>query len=206
MTKSLIGVLRRFRQGNIGLAGDVQSMFHQVSGREQDQDALRFLWWAGSYDDSPGVYAMNVHIFGAASSPCVANSVLRQTADDNDNSFNPIVVEAIKKSFYVDDALPSLSDEPFAVSLAADLSDILERGGFHLTKFMSNSKNVQASIPAERRATPELSLELDELPVERALGVCWFVESDELGFEIKKFHPPETKRGIPSTVCSVFVL
>ena len=103
MTNSLIGVLLRFRQGNIGLAADVESMFHQVRVREQDQDALRFLWWTGSYDDPPGVYAMNVHFFGAASSPCVANSALRQAADDNANSFNPNVVEAIKKSFYVDD-------------------------------------------------------------------------------------------------------
>ena len=160
--------------------------------REQDQDALRFLWRTGSYDDPPDVYAMNVHIFGVASSPCVANSSLRQAADDNARSFNPNVVEAIKKSFYVDDAFPSLSDEPSAVSLAADLSDVLERGGFHLRKFMSNSKNVLASIPAKRRASPELNLELDELPVERTLGVCWFVESDELGFEIKKLHRPET--------------
>ena len=111
-------------------------MFHQVRVREQDQDALRFLWLTGSYDDPPDDYDMNVHIFGAASSPCVASSALRQAADDNAHSFNPNVVEAIKKSFYVDDALPSLSDEPSAVSSAADLSDILERGGFHLTKFM----------------------------------------------------------------------
>ena len=171
MTNSLIGVLLRFRQGNIGLTADVQSMFHQVRVREHDQDALRFLWWTGGYNDPTDVYAMNVHIFGAASSPCVANSALRQAADDNAHSFNPNVVEAIKRSFYVDDALPSLSDEPTAVSLAADLINILERGGFHLTKFMSNSKNVLASIPAERRAAPELNLELDELPVERALGV-----------------------------------
>ena len=69
---------------------------------------------------------------------------------------------------------------------------------------MSNSKNVLASIPAERRAAPKLNLELDELPVERALGVCWFIESDELGFEIKKLHCPETKQGIFSTVCSLY--
>ena len=68
---------------------------------------------------------------------------------------------------------------------------------------MSNSKNVLATIPAERRAAPELNLDLDELPVERALGVHWFVESDELGFEIKKLHRPETKRGILSTICSL---
>lgn len=40
MTNSLIGVILRFRQDNIGLATNVQSMFHQVRVREQDQDAL----------------------------------------------------------------------------------------------------------------------------------------------------------------------
>ena len=154
-TNGLIGVLLRFRQGSIGLAADVQSMFHQVRVRKQDQDALRFLWWSDSYDEPPDVYAMNVHIFGATSSPCVANSTLRRVADDNANDFNPSVVEAVKRSFYVDDALPSFSDEPSAASLAADLVNILDRGGFHLTKFMSNSKNVLATIPTERRAAPE---------------------------------------------------
>lgn len=40
--------------------------------------------------------------------------------------------------------------------------------------------------------------------MERALGIRWFVESDELGFEIKGLHSPETKRGILSTVCSLY--
>ena len=47
-------------------------MFHQVRVRKQDQDTLRFLWWTDSYDDPPDVYAMNVHIFGEASSPYIA--------------------------------------------------------------------------------------------------------------------------------------
>lgn len=171
--------------------------------RKQDQDALQFLWLTDSYDEPPDVYAMNVHIFGATSSPCVANSTLRRVGYDNANDLNTSVVEAVKKSFYVDDALPSFSDEPSAASLAADLVNILDCGGFHLTKVMSNSKKVLTTIPTERRATPELDLDLDELPVERALGVHWFVESDELRFENKKLHHPETKRGILSTICSL---
>lgn len=81
---------------------------------------------------------------------------------------------------------------------------MLGSGGFRLTKFMSNSKDTLSKIPAERRAKPELNLDLDELPVERALGVRWFVETDQLGFEIKTVTRPETKRGILSTVCSLY--
>ena len=56
MTNSLVGVLLRFRQGNVGLAADVEAMFHQVRVRKQDQDALRFLWWTDDYGDPPDVY------------------------------------------------------------------------------------------------------------------------------------------------------
>jgi len=44
MTNSLVGVLLHFRQGRVGLAANVESMFHQVRVRKEDQDALRFLW------------------------------------------------------------------------------------------------------------------------------------------------------------------
>ena len=84
------------------------------------------------------------------------------------------------------------------------MADILVKGGFNLTKFTSNSKEVLAAIPNDKRSKPELDLDLDELPNERALGVRWFVEDDDLGFEIRKLDRPETKRGILSTVCSLF--
>lgn len=204
MTNSLVGVLLRFRQGKVGLAADVEAMFHQVRVRKEDQDALRFLWWTNDYSQHPDVYVMEVHIFGATSSPCVANSVLRRTATDNAKKFSPEVAAVVEKNFYVDDALPSFSSNALATRVAADLAEMLEHGGFHLTKFMSNSKEVLSSIPVERRAAPNLDVELNELPVERALGVRWFVETDELGFQIKNLNHPETKRGILSAVCSLY--
>ena len=203
-TNSLIGVLLRFRKGNVALAADVESMFHQVRVPERDQQALRFLWWTHGYDNPPDVYAMRVHIFGATSSPCVVNSTLRRTADDNSDDFTDEAVAAVKRNFYVDDGLPSSSDAVSAASLANELVDLLHRGGFNLTKFTSNSKDVLAAIPSQKRAKPELDLDFDELPVERALGVRWHVESDELGFTIKDLDRPETKRGILSTVCSLY--
>lgn len=204
MTNSLTGVLLRFRQGSIGMAADIEAMFHQVKVRKQDQDALRFLWWTNSYTDSPDVYAMQVHIFGATSSPCVANSALRRTAIDNATDFDKEVVEAVNTNFYVDDGLPSCNDPDSAVRLANGMMDILSRGGFYLTKFTSNSKQVLSALPVERRSSPDLNLDLDELPIERALGVRWFVETDEIGFEIRDLKRPDTKRGILSIVCSVY--
>lgn len=204
MTNNLVGVLLRFRQGNVAFAADVEAMFHQVKVREEDRDALRFLWWTKGLDEPPDVYVMQVHIFGAASSPCVANSVLKRTASDNAQDFSPEAVNAVKRNFYVDDALPSTDSEASAGKLASEMTEILARGGFNLTKFTSNSKSVLSLIPEERRANPRLNLDLEELPVERALGVRWFAETDELGFEVKDLVRPETKRGILSTICSLY--
>ena len=38
---------------------------------------------------------MTVHIFSATDSPCVANSTLKRTADDNDKDFDTITVQML---------------------------------------------------------------------------------------------------------------
>lgn len=85
-------------------------MFHHIRVREKDQDSLRSLWWTNTYEDPPDVYVMQVHIFGAASSPCVAKSTLRRVADDNADDFNSSVIAAVKGNFCVDDAPPYEND------------------------------------------------------------------------------------------------
>ena len=204
MANSLVGVLLRFRQDTIGIAADIEGMFHQIRVRKEDQDSLRFLWWTNGYDDPPDVYVMLVHIFGAASSPCVANSTLRRIADDNAEDFSPSVIAAVKGNFYVDDALPSQNDEQSSIHLAQDMVNILARGSFNLTKFTSNSKEVLKTVPSDKLSKQGLNLDLDDPPIERALGVLWFVGDDTLAFRIRDLDRPETKRGILSTVCSLF--
>ena len=63
---------------------------------------------------------MQVHIFGATSSPCVVNSNLRKTADDNSNEFAAETVAAVKHNFYVDDGLLSTDDAESAISIEED--------------------------------------------------------------------------------------
>ena len=201
---SLIGVLLRFRQENTAVVVDIESMFHQVKVREEDQDNLRFLWWKGSTDDPPEEYVMTVHIFGAADSPCAANSTLKRTADDNEKDFDPMTIKSLRRNFYVDDVLKSVPTPGAAIQLASQLVELCARGGFNLTKFMSNDRQVLAEIPVEKRAEPFLNLDLDELPVNRALGVRWNIESDTFGFKVVELDKPNTMRGVLSTIASVF--
>ena len=86
------------------------------------------------------------------------------------------------------------------------MKQMCNRGGFCLHKFVLNSKEVIRRIPEPDRAdgVKELDLDLDSLPLERTLGVHWCVESDCFQFNIMLQDKPCTRRGILSTVSSVF--
>ena len=58
---------------------------------------------------------MVVHLFGAVSSPSVANFALNQTPMDNEEQYGTLVAETLQKNFYVDDCLHSASSEGTAV-------------------------------------------------------------------------------------------
>ena len=79
LLNNLVGVLLRFREYRVGISADIEAMFHQCRVIEDDQPALRFLWRNLELYRAPDVYQMKVMIFGAASSPCTANYVLRKT-------------------------------------------------------------------------------------------------------------------------------
>ncbi|XP_029974911.1 uncharacterized protein LOC115408346 [Salarias fasciatus] len=50
----------------------------------------------------------------------------------------------------------------------------------------------------------ELDLDKDQLPVERALGLQWCVETDKFKFKISASQQPQTRRGILSVVSSLY--
>ncbi|KAK0146726.1 hypothetical protein N1851_013933 [Merluccius polli] len=148
-------------------------------------------------------YRMNVNLFGATSSPSCANFALRRCAEDNKEVFSDKVVNTILHNFYVDDCLASVATEEEAVSLYHDLKAICYNGGFLLTKWISNS-HVLAAIPEEQRVKEVKDLDHDQLPVERVLGVQWCVQSDTFKFKITFQDKPPTRRGILSTVSSIY--
>ncbi|XP_068738151.1 uncharacterized protein, partial [Montipora capricornis] len=205
LTSNLTGVLLRFRQEPIALVADVEQMFHQVRVKPEDCDILRFLWWEYS-DFTKGVvdHQMLVHLFGASSSPCCASFALKKTENDNKSSFDVLTIDTVNRNFYVDDCLKSVSTVPEAHRLVSQLSNLLAQGGFHLTKWISNCREVLKSIPAHERAPSIRDLDLEDLPLDRALGTQWDVERDTLSFKVAKRDVPSTRRGMLSLISGLY--
>ena len=125
---------------------------------------------------------------------------------DFTDCFPTEVINTVFRNFYVDDCLKSFPAENDAIAHVNHLQALLSRGGFRLTKWVSNSRKVLQAIPK-----PELSKELrrldlskDEIPAQRALGMQWCVETDTFTFNIGIKPRQPTRRGILSIVSSVF--
>nr|XP_054601731.1 uncharacterized protein LOC107396997 [Nothobranchius furzeri] len=207
LTNNLTGVLCRFRKGQIAIMCDVERMFHQFHVDPQDQDYLRFLWWeGGKMDDPPSVYRMKVHLFGAASSPGCANFGLKHLATQGDEQFSEQTVKFIQRNFYVDDGLTSVDSEAEAIQLVQEARELCSTGMLHLHKFISNKKVVLDTLPKEECADGATNLDMafGEPKMERALGVQWSISSDKFQFRVEIKENPFTKRGVLSTVASIF--
>ena len=205
LTNTLVGVLIRFRKNPIALVADIEQMFHQVKTKPDDCDALRFLWWPdGSLNETPIPYQMLVHLFGATSSPSCAAFSLRQTAYDFGKQFDPFVTNLILNNFYVDDCLCSVSSVAEGIKVIKQLPKLLLQGGFHLTKWLTNNKQVLETIPVTERSSSLQRHELNGDVKERVLGIYWNVRDDEFGFDVVLQDKPFTRRGILSTVSSLY--
>ena len=111
-----------------------------------------------------------------------------------------MTTDTLKHNFYVDDLLKSVPTPEDAIMLM----ELCAKGVFNLTKFVSNNHKVWSAIPRAKRAGPSLDVNLGELPVDRALGVRWHIESDMFGFKVVELGKSNTMRGVLSTICSVF--
>ena len=202
LSQSSVGILLRFRQERIGMAADIEEMFHQIAVREADQAALRFLWRDMESERTPDVYQMDRVIFGARSSPASAAFVLNQTAEDSPTGTRADR-EAIRNSFYADDFVRSEPTVVAAVERAEAVTAIVGHGGFRLTKWISNSRDVLANIPASERASSVRDLP-ETLPEEKVLGIFWNTHSDTITLQVPSLDVPATKRGILKQVASIF--
>ena len=90
--------------------------------------------------------------------------------------------------------------------MQSQLTEILLRGGFHLTKWSSNSRDLLNAIPKEERSKEIKSIDIhdDKLPTGRTLVVEWDTELDVFRFTINIKERPATRRNTLSTIASIF--
>ena len=115
------------------------------------------MWWqpaqeVGNLSKKLIDHEMCVHVSGSTFPISCTNYVLKRTSIDGDNKFGKAASKTLQDNFYVDDLLKLLDNEKQAIKLIKDVKEMCASGGFKLTKFLSNSKEVSQSIDeADRR-------------------------------------------------------
>ncbi|XP_068209384.1 uncharacterized protein [Palaemon carinicauda] len=208
LTNNLLGVLIRFRKEMVAVTADIQHMFHCFLVREDHRNYLRFLWHKDNDIDNDLVeYRMRVHVFGNSTSPAVATLGLRKTAQASGKDFGNRVTQFVSRNFYVDDGLTSCTTKEEAINLIKDTQKALAMyGNLMLHKIASNSEEVMKAFPANDLASnlKDLDLEADSKPLQNSLGLSWDVNTDEFLFQLSSENKPITRRGILSTVNSIY--
>ena len=149
---------------------------------------------------------MNVHVFGATLSPGCSNYALKKKSLDYKVVCGSKTSETLRRNFHVDDMLQSIKVEEEAVELVKDVKLMCKSGGFHLTKFLTNSKEVLEGVPTcdRRRIVVECNFNNQSLPTETILGVLRNIEEDIFTFKVNMKEKPKTRAGMLSTLSFVY--
>ena len=181
LLQSLIHILFRFRQFPKAVSADIEGMFLQVGVIPKDQPSLRFLWREDPSTEV-AVFQYVRHIFGSKDSPTCSNYALKRTATDNVDKF-PKAAQSVQTKFYMDDYLESSPTADEATQKAKDLVKLLSLGGFNLTKFVSNDRNILQQIEPNSERQPNDGKQLPTTEESsHVLGLKWNHDSDTLVF------------------------
>ena len=147
---------------------------------------------------------MKVHIFGKIDSPWIANWVIKRTVSDQSSQYENEIIETIKQNFYMDDYLDCFQSQEKAIETVHKVIKILSTGGFRLTKWLSNSKYILKTLPPAERSPKVVNLDLNDIPIERALGIACDPQEDILQIKTVNKDSKLTKRGLLSFISSIY--
>ncbi|XP_037049650.1 uncharacterized protein LOC119083940 [Bradysia coprophila] len=200
-TTKLRVVFDASRKSSTGVS--LKKMFRQIQLAPNQRDFQRIVW---RFDSNGPIkeYRIATVIDGTAAAPFLATRTLRQVADDVKEEF-PTAAKVIKEDFYMDDVSSGSFSVESTIQLRRDLAQSMDRCGFRLRKWLSNSQDVLESIPVEDRADSSDLVEIMEESV-KTLGVFWNPKSDCFEFKISSFSSSEqlTKRQLLSEISKLF--
>ncbi|GFT75610.1 integrase catalytic domain-containing protein [Trichonephila clavipes] len=166
--QDLFSIVSRFRKHEYAFSADIKKMYRQILVDPNQKDLLRIMWKTSA--DAPiKTYKLATVTYGTVSAPFLATRTLRALADEEKAEF-PDAADVICNDSYMDDILSGESTLEGAKKLQTRLSQLLQRGGFELHKWVSNSPELLKDLSAssyvfdkEFQVAPVKTLEIARL-------------------------------------------
>ncbi|GFW19515.1 integrase catalytic domain-containing protein [Trichonephila clavipes] len=160
-------------------SADIKKMYRQILVDPNQRDLQRIMWKT-SADAPVKTYKLATVTYGTVSAPFLATRTLRALADEEKAEF-PDAADVICNDSYMDDILSGESTLEGAKKLQTRLSQLLQRGGFELHKWVSNSPELLNDLSASSYVFDK---EFQDAPV-KTLGMLWDPKVDCLTYKVK---------------------
>lgn len=173
------------------LVGDVQKAFHQIEVAVEDRDCLRFLLVEDVRHTLSEVCELRFArvIFGAGTSPFLLNATLRKHIEGY-QEIDPEFVKLVVNSLFVDDFVGGGRNSTEVIALRKKLTEVMQKGGFTLHKWKSNSDEVcetqiKESEKDKNETFAKQTLNQNE-GQSKVLGIKWNQKSDVMSVELSQ--------------------
>ncbi|GFX32018.1 integrase catalytic domain-containing protein [Trichonephila clavipes] len=145
-------------------------------------------------------YKLATVTYGTVSAPFLATKTLRALADEEKAEF-PDAADVICNDSYMDDILSGESTLEGAKKLQTRLSQLLQRGGFELHKWVSNSPELLKDLSTSSYVFDK---EFQDAPV-KTLGMLWDPKLDCLTYKVKISNKVNfSKRDVLSEIARLY--
>lgn len=146
---------------------------------ENHRDFLRIFWQKSPVHELSELRLCTV-TYGIASAPFLAVRSMQQCATDYLSTY-PVAHDVVKSDFYVDDMITGAHTEQEGIQIVQQVTEMLNCGGFLLSKWISNNNiNMESISPEKREMEASLPISVGAEQSMKTLGIIWHPSTDEL--------------------------
>nr|XP_027231042.1 uncharacterized protein LOC113822703 [Penaeus vannamei] len=175
-----MGILLRFRERAIGIAGDRSKMYNSIKLPEMEQHVLRFIWRNFQSDCEPEHYVLTSMGFDDKPSAIIVMLALKHTAELSMGKY-PDAASMIISNSYVDDIIHSVDSKEKALQLIRETEEILSDGDFKVKQWIMTGDDGMCNM------------NISENESEKILGLYWDRWNDEFKFKARLNFSPKYK-------------
>ncbi|XP_073980363.1 uncharacterized protein [Rhodnius prolixus] len=194
-------VITSLRVHQFVFIADIVKMYRQILLDPSDRKYQHILWRFNP-DEPLQEYELCTVTYGEKASAFLAQRTLKQLVHDEGDSY-PLASRALLEDIYVDDIATGASTIEGVMRLKEELVTLLGKGGFHLSKWASNSLDLLHTLREDEIGDPCIALSDDSHAI-KILGIQWSPSEDVLSYQIRIPPLKLTKRAILSAIARIY--
>ncbi|GFW82581.1 integrase catalytic domain-containing protein [Trichonephila clavipes] len=204
LNPTIFHLIISFRLNTIAITADIERAFLQISLRDEDRDAVRFLF-PDIRSNQTDTYKFQVYrfkrvMFGVNVSPFLLSATIKHHIENYREQY-PAATEMLDTCLYVDDVISGADDISQALKVSKDAETIMKNASMKLRKWNSNDQTLMRTWEKEGLEThPRHPDNSSKIPSSKVLGIPWDVVHDYFTIDVKGLLQLDTSKPITKRI------